>query len=140
MPNLEEKVAAEAENISNTLASLPEPEELRQATPLELAGVAALLHNFYNGVENILKQVVRHQTGILPSGVSWHRELLEVAVQNHIISSSTEVALRQYLAFRHFFVHSYALQLVPEPLKPLVQEVKAVFRSFYAEVGECVGL
>jgi uncharacterized protein YutE (UPF0331/DUF86 family) len=140
MPNLDERVAAELENIVDTLAALPDEKKLQRATPLELAGVAALLHNFYNGVENILKQVVRDQTGKLPTGLSWHRELLEEAVRNQVISPSIEVELRQYLAFRHFFVHAYALQLIPDRLQPLVQRIDVVFHSFATEVGKVVGL
>jgi hypothetical protein len=54
MADMKEKVEAEYENITRLLDEMPDKERLPYLSFLELAGVATLLHNFYNGVENIL--------------------------------------------------------------------------------------
>ena len=79
------RVEAEYEAIERTLSSLPSG-ALAELSKLELAGVAALLHNFYNGLENILKQVCRAQQIDIPSGSSWHRDLLMTAGAANILS------------------------------------------------------
>ena len=55
MSTLQERVEAEFENIEQVLAELPSDHSCSELSKLELVGVAALLHIFYNGIENILK-------------------------------------------------------------------------------------
>ena len=45
-------------------------------TEIELSALAALLHSFYTGVENIFKRVTVELDGDPLRGDSWHRELL----------------------------------------------------------------
>ena len=90
MASLREKVESEFANIEKTLASLPPASQLHALSILELAGVAALLHSFYNGIENILKQVLVCQGGELPQGDSWHRDLVNLAMERSIVSRRTK--------------------------------------------------
>jgi hypothetical protein len=43
----------------------------------ELAALAAMLHSFYNGVENIFKRIAAECYDRPPQGQAWHRELLD---------------------------------------------------------------
>ena len=133
MPDYRLRIEAEYEAIENSLSALPSL-PLSTLSILELAGVGALLHNFYNGIENILKQVFQSRAFPIPQGESWHRDLLLSAVEKGILSAGLLDDLKRYLAFRHFFGHGYALNLFPEPMEPLVREAESVFRRFKDEI------
>ncbi|MFC1526451.1 hypothetical protein ACFL6X_06550 [Candidatus Latescibacterota bacterium] len=136
MGTLRDRVEAELENIERALGELPTDRDCSALSALELAGVAALLHNFYSGIENILKQVVAAEGVDLPSGDSWHRELVDVALRRGLLQRSTAEALRPYLAFRHFFVHAYAVDLRPERVQPLVDGSSGVLHALCADVQD----
>lgn len=133
MPDFRQRIEAEYEAVERTLLALPAG-LLSELSELELAGVAALLHNFYNGLENILKQVCKAGNVAIPSGASWHRDLLLTSSETGFISADVVSNLSQYLAFRHFFSHAYALDLYPDRMQPLVQRAAKVFKDFREEV------
>jgi uncharacterized protein YutE (UPF0331/DUF86 family) len=126
-------VEAEYEAIESYLSTLPRV-SLSTLSALELAGVGALLHNFYNGIENVVKLILQYKACSAPRGDSWHRDLLSLAVEKGILSTDMLDELKTYLAFRHFFAHGYATDLVPERMEPLVREAPEVFRRFKSEI------
>lgn len=99
MAELSQRIQAELENIDEIFIEMPSYERLPKLSTLELAGVAALLHNFYNSIENILKQIVLSKKLEVPNGESWHKELLELAFAQEFISKDCKNNLAQYLAF-----------------------------------------
>lgn len=136
MVSLSQRIQSEFENIDEVIDELPLYSSLPTLSTLELAGVAALLHSFYNGIENILKQIFFSENINLPEGQSWHKDLLEMAVKQNIISDECKNILGQYLAFRHFFSHAYTLDLYPDKMEPLVENSKETYLLFKRDINK----
>ena len=130
MASAREKIEAEFENIERLLADLPKTDSLAHLSALELAGAGALIHNFYNGVENVLKQLSIAKGLAVEQGPSWHSGLIETCLSNQIISKTTGTMLRKYLAFRHFFSHGYSFDLDEKRMMPLIEKIGDTYSSF----------
>ena len=137
MPDYRLRIQAEYNAIESLLAALPAL-PLSAASALELAGIGALLYNFYNGIENVLKQLFQARTIPIPQGESWHKDLLLSAGDRQMLSAALVKDLRRYLAFRHFFGHGYALNLLPERIEPLAKDAASVFSRFKEEIEKAM--
>ena len=135
MVSLREKVDVELENISTVLDELEKIKDEPSKTIVELAGIGTFLHNFYTGIENILKQILHDEDIPIPFSDSWHRDLLILASKEKIINETTRVQLTKYLAFRHFFVHAYSFLLDERELKLLVDDVFDTHSTFKEEIN-----
>ena len=136
MASLKDKIEYDIDNIDRIFEELPSHEILPRLSILELAGVATLLHNFYNGIENILKRVLIEKGISIPQGAIWHRELLNLAEKENIISTDIKIQLGEFLAFRHFFSHAYALDLYAERMEPLVKSASDLYKAFKIEISK----
>ena len=135
MVDLAEAIMLELDLIRETLGQLPDAAELGNLSHLELSGAAALLHNLYAGIENVVRRIALAQGLDLPDGPTWHRDVLDLALKKGIISSDTWDGAGKLLSFRHFFRHSYAIHLSPERLGPLVEIAPIVCASFASDVS-----
>jgi len=136
MDNLAQRINVELENIDEILKGMPLHSKLPFLSALELADTAALLHNFYNAIENILKQIFISIKIPIPEGKSWHKDLIESAVKENIITENCKNQLGHYLAFRHFFSHAYALDLYYDKIEPLVENMEEVFSLFKSDISK----
>jgi len=110
----------------------------KRRTFVELAAIATCLHNAYSGMENLLKRVIKHLKVSLPDSATSHKDLLELAVAQKIISQELLENLDEYRAFRHFFVHGYGILLQEAPLQPLAQNLPEVWNRFASELDAFV--
>jgi len=108
-------------------------------TTVENVALAALLHSFYNGIENIFKRVSVEVDGSHPRGEFWHSELLKAMTQATasrpaVISEGLRNTLRDYLDFRHRFRHAYPFELKWNRMAPLVLAAENTLKQLEVEL------
>lgn len=134
MTDLPEAVQVEFDMVEQTLAVLPAPDELESLTRLELSGAAAFLQNIYSAFENIFKRLALAKGLDIPTGPSWHKDILQLAVDNGFIGQSTAGSLIALLGFRHFVSHGYAVTLDARQMEPLVRAMPATYEAFKKDI------
>lgn len=142
-PDLKDQIAVEMAQLQQLL-ELHEPllEKCRSEdpNPIELSAMAALLHSFYTGAENLFRRVAMEIDGGMVQGEEWHRRLLrqmtEVkAGRPEVISPQLYDRLLPYLQFRHVFRSSYSFQLRWDKMAPLVLDCKETLIALQAEIA-----
>ncbi len=97
--------------------------------------LAVHVHGWYTALETLLERVARLLDTAVPSGASWHAELIsQMAVvvpglRPAVIDSQLEGKLAEIRRFRHFFRNAYVLDLDASRVVAqarLVAEVHAV--------------
>lgn len=136
MADLQKRISVEISNISLTLVEINNAKNIKEKTKLELAGLATFLHNFYNGIENILKQILQEKSITVVKTDLWHKALLEIAVENKVITPEFKISLSDYLAFRHFFVHGYGFMLDESRLASLANNANEIFNKFKENIQD----
>lgn len=111
---------------------------------VELAALASIIHSFYNGIENILLLIAKNIDGIVPGGSNWHKDLLtqmgrETGSRKKVVSEELKIELFKYLAFRHFYRHSYSFNLEWKEMKDLVDSIQIVKNNFEQEIKKFLG-
>ncbi len=107
--------------------------KVRSPDPVEIRAVGSVLQTFYNGIESILS-ILLEIKGQTES--SWHKKLLENALNKGIISEELFEKLDPYRRFRHKFRHSYGFTLTWDMMSPLMLELEDVFKKARSELSE----
>jgi len=108
---------------------------------LDLRAAGSILHDFYNGVENIFRRIAQELNGGLPAGEDWHRQLLADMTlpikdtRPPVISSKLKQELYKYLGFRHVFRNIYGFSLEEERIKTLVKQLPSVLLKLKQEIS-----
>lgn len=119
--------------------SLLEKVAASEPNDMEVAALGAMLHSFYNGVENIFKRIALEIDHAPPSGLSWHSELLEAmarpaAQRPAVFTAALQDRLWDYLEFRHVFRSAYSFILKWDKMAPLVHACAETLQSLEAEL------
>lgn len=134
MDKLPKQVLAEKENVEIALSNLKDAMARKEKSVIELAAAGAFLHSIYNGIENILKQILIIKDAQIPKSDTWHKDLLNLSVSVGIISENLSDKLYGYLTFRHFFAHSYGFTLEETHLEDLAGNVQETWTQFLLEI------
>lgn len=110
-----------------------------EPTVIELSALAATLHSFYSGIENLFKRIAISLDGAVPSGQTWHQILLEsmtrpTAGRPAVLSEELRNRLKAYLDFRHVFRNAYLFLLRWNKMAPLVLHCDETFEDLSAEL------
>ena len=144
---LRRELDIELAELSDLLAVLPDlPPADRSARPTRAGtlAVAAVLHSFYNGAENLLKRIHVATEGSAPIGERWHTQLLDRAAGDtgnrpRVLSDSLIARLDGYLRFRHAFRHLYAQHLNWGRMVDLLRDLPAVVEELDTEIRDFLG-
>ena len=125
-------IQEEIQNIDDLFdkyAMLIELGKQKEPDSVEGLALAALVHSFYNGVENIFLLISKRIDSYTPNTATWHTELLirmgkETDKRNTVLQETTLSDLQKYLNFRHFFRHCYSYQIDWLKLQPLVDDMQ----------------
>ncbi len=140
---LEEQIRLELEQLNSLLEFQGGILARRQSADpdsTEVAALAAILHSFYTGIENIFKRVALELDGTAPSGLDSHSALLDSmassnACRDAVVSQELRSRLKEYLQFRHFFRYAYSFLLRWDRMSPLVLNSPQTLRLLEAELN-----
>jgi len=106
---------------------------------VEITAIASILHSFYNGIENMFLIVAKYIDREVPDGIHWHKDLLLNMAKTHnnrdiVVSEEVKSDLAEYLAFRHYYRHSYSFHLEWNELKSLALSLTKKWSSTKREI------
>jgi len=145
---LVEKVVSQAkfeigqvEHLFESYADLLERTRKKAPDLVEITAVASVLHSFYNGLENIFLSIAKGIDRDVPAEAQWHRNLLTRMTETTlsrgpVLAVDTAHRLADYLAFRHFYRHSYSFFLEWDELEKLVTPLAGIWEQTKDELQQ----
>jgi len=136
MVSLKEKIYAEMENIEKSLVEIKKVKDRSDKEKIVIIGIGACLHSIYTGMENILKQLLIHKKIKIPDINTWHKDLINLSIEQNFITKKLADKIKNYLFFRHFFRHAYGFLIDEKELNPLMSNIFDVYSNFKKEIND----
>lgn len=114
---------------------------LNKPDKFDISAYGYILHNFYNGVENILKNISK-VFGNNVDKQQWHSDLLKKMIievkdiRPRVLSEKIYLKLVDYKNFRHFFRNAYLFELDWNKMEYLVKDFEGIIHDFFDEIEE----
>ena len=113
--------------------------QARTPDMVETAALGLFLQSFYNGIENIIKFIMKEKYGKFPSGNKWHKELLDLCFiktndQKGLFSENVKDTLDDYLSFRHFIRNTYSYRIKWERMEDLILNINKNWDEIKADI------
>lgn len=140
--NFKEDILFALSEIDRELAESELLFRLATLAPLDMIqtlAAAALLHGLYTGIEGILYRIHKTLYGRADSSIHWHRMLIDAVSRadsknGPVLTEKTAENLRDYLAFRHRFRHSYGSTLDPMLVSAKLLQFPSVWAACKQEI------
>jgi hypothetical protein len=142
---LKEKINDEFDNIENLLKEAREEtagRSLDSPTHMELRFCGSIVSDFYNGIEEIFKNISILIDENEPKGGQFHSVLLTQMANNvegkreAVICKEFEKELREYLGFRHVFRKVYGFKLEWKKFKKLFLNLENMYQKLKTEIEQ----
>jgi len=130
MANLPDGIKIELENIAQTTQAIILLLNKNKLSKHEVNSAAFMLMNFYNGIENIIKQLFKIFNIKINNSADWHKDILIKAGNEKLFSKKLLEKLMEYLRFRHFAIHNYTFNLQLELFIHLLNDLERTYKNF----------
>lgn len=140
-----ERIRSELENIEEVVTRVRRAVEASEGdsvnSDLYWDAIALNLHDFYTGLERVLRYIAAEVDGHVPAGAEWHQELLRQMatplpqIRPAVFSNATIKRLDEYLRFRHVVRHVYAFEFDPQRIRPLAEALAGDFAQVKGELA-----
>jgi len=118
--------------------------ETRNPDTFELRAIGTILHDVYQGAENICYRIAKEIDRRVPTGTNWHRSLLDqmsksiTKTRPAVVQAQTVILLEKYRTFRHRFRNIYGFNLDWMQMKPLLDNAPSVIDGFASDIDQFV--
>lgn len=129
LAHLEAELSHDIEALDRLSAELAELHTRWPPSRSEVVMAATWVHGWYTGLETGLERIARLVDETVPSGASWHAELVaqlrvEVpGVRPSVIPRSAVDDLAELRKFRHFFRNAYLVDFDPVRIEAVLARV-----------------
>jgi hypothetical protein len=119
--------------VQRVLRAWPKAQNASPEQEIYLDSVALNLYGFYAGVERLFELIARRMDQNLPSGETWHRDLLRQMTKDlpdlrpAVISQETASALDKFRRFRHLVQNIYVMNLEADKMAELTTVLPALW-------------